>query len=101
MVPTLLETAAREATMMGDLKDPRLIYLKGFLFLVAGVLSASAILIESPTLRTALLLGIAIWSFCRLYYFMFYVIEKYVDGNYRFAGIHSFLLYLLRERKNR
>ena len=85
---------------MGDLKDPRLIYLKGFLFLVTGILAASGILIESPTIRTAFLLGIAIWSFCRLYYFMFYVIEKYVDGQYRFAGIHSFLLYLLRERKN-
>lgn len=87
--------------MMGDIKDPGLIYLKGFLFLVTGILSAAAILIESPTLRTAFLLGIAIWSFCRLYYFIFYVIEKYVDGSYRFAGIHSFLLYLLRERKKR
>jgi hypothetical protein len=84
---------------MGDLKDPRLIYLKGFLFLVTGILSASLILIENPSIRTAFLLGIAIWSFCRLYYFMFYVIEKYVDGGYRFAGIHSFLLYLLRKRR--
>jgi hypothetical protein len=86
---------------MGDLKDPRLIYFKGFLFLVAGSLSAAAILLESPRLRTAFLLGIAIWSFCRLYYFMFYVIEKYVDGSYRFAGLHSFLFYLIRERKKR
>lgn len=86
---------------MGDLKDPRLIYLKGFLFLVCGVLSAALILVESPTVRTALLLGIAIWSFCRLYYFLFYVIEKYVDSGYRFAGIGSFLLYLMRNRRNR
>jgi hypothetical protein len=84
---------------MGDLKHPGLIYLKGFLFLVAGLLAAGAILIESPTLRTAALLGTAIWSFCRLYYFMFYVIEKYVDGSYRFAGIYSFLVYLLRKRR--
>ncbi len=87
--------------MWGDLKDPRLIYLKGFLFLVCGVLAGSAILVESPRLRTALLLGIAIWSFCRLYYFMFYVIEQYVDPSYRFAGIHSFLFYLLRKWKGR
>lgn len=83
-----------------DLTSKRLIYLKGFLFLVAGLLSAATILLESPTVRTGLLLGIAVWSFCRLYYFMFYVIEKYVDGSYRFAGIHSFLLYLLGQRKN-
>src|SRR5438552_4099630 len=70
---------------MGDLKDARLIYFKGFLFLVSGCLAGAGLLIESPTVRTAFLLGIAIWSFCRLYYFMFYVIEKYVDGSYRFA----------------
>ena len=83
----------------GDLKSARLIYLKGLLFLITGTLAAMTILIESPTLQTAFLLGIAIWSFCRLYYFMFYVIEKYVDGNYKFAGITSFLIYLLNKRK--
>jgi hypothetical protein len=84
---------------MGDLRSPGLIYLKGFLFLVSGLLSAGLILLDSPRVRTAFLLGIAIWSFCRLYYFMFYVIEKYVDGRYRFSGIHSFLLYLIRKAK--
>lgn len=84
-----------------DLKSAKLIYLKGFLFLVLGGLAAAGVLAESPTVRTAFLLGIAIWSFCRFYYFLFYVIEKYVDGDYKFAGIHSFLLYLLRARKNK
>jgi hypothetical protein len=83
----------------GDLKNPKLIYLKGFLFLVTGTLSAASILIENSTVQTAFLLAIAIWSFCRLYYFMFYVIEKYVDDNYRFAGISSFILYLISRRK--
>lgn len=85
---------------MGDLKDARLIYLKGFLFLFAGFLAATGILLESLTLRTAFLLFIAIWSFCRFYYFLFYVIEKYVDGNYRFAGLHSFLIYLLHKKRS-
>jgi hypothetical protein len=85
--------------MLGDLKSPRLIYFKGFLFLVAGTLSAGSILLENATIRTAFLLGTAIWSFCRLYYFMVYVIEKYVDENYRFAGIYSFLVYIIRKRK--
>ena len=86
---------------MGDLKDPRLMYLKGLLFLVAGVLAAGALLAQVPTLQTAFLIVIAIWSFCRLYYFMFYVIEKYVDGEFKFAGIGSFLLYLVRRKGNR
>ena len=83
-----------------DLKSAKLIYLEGFLFLIAGILAATSILLENPTVHTALLLGVAIWSFCRLYYFMFYVIEKYVDGSYKFAGIYSFLLYLIRTRKH-
>ncbi len=69
------------------------------MFLVAGVLSAAALLLKNPTARTALLLGITIWSFCRLYYFMFYVIEKYVDESYRFDGIYAFLMYLLRKKR--
>ncbi len=82
-----------------DLKSARLIYLKGFLFLVIGLLCVAGLLIQNPTLQNALLIGLAIWSFCRFYYFQFYVIEKYVDGNFRFAGVWSFLIYLWRKRK--
>lgn len=82
---------------MGDLKSAKLMYLKAFLFLVAGTAAAAGLLAQSPDLRTALLLAIAIWSFCRLYYFMFYVVEKYIDPSFRFASITAFLLYLLRQ----
>ena len=44
-----------------------------------------------------MLLGVAIWSFCRFYYFAFYVIEKYVDSSYRFAGLSSVVRYLIVE----
>lgn len=84
----------------GDLTNPALMYLKASLFLVAGSAAAGTILFEHPSLRTALLLGIAVWAFCRLYYFMFYVVERYIDPGFRFAGIGSFLLYL-RRRRNR
>ncbi len=84
---------------MGDLTDPRLMYLKAFLFLIAGTVAVAALFFQSPTWQTAFLLFVGVWSFCRLYYFMFYVIEKYVDGQYRFDGIPSFLLYLWRKKK--
>lgn len=84
---------------MGDLTNPKVIKLKGALFLVAGILASVLLLIDSPNLRTAALLGIAIWSFCRFYYFAFYVIEHYVDPGYRFAGLGSFLGYCWRRRK--
>ncbi len=84
---------------MGDLKDTRLIVLKGFLFLLAGAVAAGVLLGENWTIRTAFLLGVAIWSFCRFYYFAFYVIEKYMDGDYKFAGLGSFFLYWLKRRR--
>ncbi len=84
---------------MTDLKSPSAIYFKGFLFLVAGIVAAGLILAEAPTLRMAALLAIAIWSFCRAYYFAFYVIEHYVDPGHKFAGLGSFALYLLRGRR--
>ncbi|WP_309697602.1 hypothetical protein [Armatimonas sp.] len=83
---------------MGDLKDPRLMYLKAALFLVAGCASLTGILVEFPSVRVAALLGIGIWSFCRLYYFAFYVIEKYIDPSYKFAGLGSFVAYLFRKK---
>jgi hypothetical protein len=47
-----------------------------------------------------MLLGLAIWCSARFYYFAFYVIEHYVDGQYRFAGLWSFACYVLsRSRK--
>jgi uncharacterized RDD family membrane protein YckC len=84
---------------MGDLTNPKVIKLKGVLFLVAGILASVLLLIDTPTLRTAALLIIAIWSFCRFYYFAFYVIEHYVDPGYRFAGLGSFLRYCWQRRK--
>jgi hypothetical protein len=82
--------------MMGDLKSAKLIYIKAGLFLLSGLLSAALLIAERPTLKVALLLAISVWCFARLYYFMFYVIEHYVDPGYRFAGIVDFLKYLVR-----
>jgi hypothetical protein len=84
---------------MGDITNPKLIYVKGFLFLFGGLLASAGLLLEYPTLRVAFLLGTAIWCFARFYYFAFYVIEHYVDSTYRFAGLTSFALYLFKRRR--
>jgi hypothetical protein len=83
---------------MTNLKSPTAIYLKGILFLIAGLTAGGLIIAEAPTLRVAVLLAIAVWSFCRAYYFAFYVIEHYVDPGYKFAGLWSFAMYLLRSQ---
>jgi hypothetical protein len=84
---------------MADITNPKLIYLKGFLFLFAGLLASALLVLKYPTLEVALLLGVAVWCFARFYYFAFYVIEHYVDPGYRFAGLWDFVRYLRRRRK--
>jgi len=84
---------------MTDLKSPTAIYLKGFLFLLTGCVAGGLLLLEAPSLKVAALLAIAVWSFCRFYYFAFYVIEHYVDPGYKFAGLGSFAMYLLRGQR--
>src|SRR5438105_15517593 len=84
---------------MADLTNPKLIYIKGFLFLLGGVLASVLLLLELPTLKVAFLLTVAVWCFARFYYFAFYVIEHYVDADYRFAGLGSFVRYLCRSRQ--
>ena len=83
---------------MSDLKSPRVIKLKGFLFLLMGILASLLLIVETPTLRQVALLSIAVWSFCRFYYFAFYVIEHYVDPGYKFSGLVSFARYMIRRR---
>ncbi len=79
---------------MKDLTDPRWIKFKGILFLVVGLLAAALLFLEAPTLKVAVLLSIAIWCFCRAYYFAFYVIGKYVDPTFRFSGLWSAVRHL-------
>lgn len=84
---------------MKDLSNPFWIKLKGLLFLFIGIAAFVLLFLDSPTLRTAVLLAMAIWSFCRAYYFAFYVIEKYVDPTYKFSGLISFARYLFQRRR--
>jgi hypothetical protein len=84
---------------MKDIHDHRLLYAKGFLFLLGGLLAAGLLLAETPSWKVALLLAIAVWCFARAYYFAFYVIEHYIDPGYKFAGLTDFLRYLFRRRK--
>jgi hypothetical protein len=69
-------------------------WVKVVLFLAIGVLASALLLLELPEWRTLLLLGLAIWAFCRAYYFAFYVLERYLDPSFRFSGLFSVARYL-------
>lgn len=83
---------------MRDLKSATWIKIKGLLFLLLGLGAATLLLLENASVRTAVLLAIVIWSFCRAYYFAFYVLEHYVDSSYKFSGLWSCVRYLLKRR---
>jgi len=83
---------------MKDLTSATWIKVKGILFLLLGIASATLLVLEHPSWKVVLFLPITIWCFCRFYYFAFYVIEKYVDSSYKFSGLRSFVTYLMRDR---
>ena len=83
---------------MADLQRPWLMYLKAALMLLAGVIAFGVVLLEHPSVRVALLLAVGAWGFCRAYYFAFYVIQHYIDPQFRYAGLWSFVRHWLRRR---
>jgi hypothetical protein len=80
-----------------DLKSPRLIHAKGFLFLVLGVLGATGLFLESPHFKTVVLLSVCVWAFCRFYYYLFYVLERYLGKATPYAGVLDALLFILKK----
>jgi hypothetical protein len=78
-----------------DLKNPRLIKLKGALFLFLTVLASALLLMRTPEISSVFLLVIALWAACRAYYFAFYVLHHYVDASFNYSGIGSLIRYLL------
>ena len=88
-------------TPMRDLQSMKAMWLKGWLFLLIGVMSAALLLIEHWSWRTAALLVLCVWGFCRAYYFAFYVIERWADPGFKFSGLGHFLCYAWRRMRNR
>ena len=84
---------------MKDLTNAFWIKLKGLLFLLIGIAAGVLVFLDDPKWQTAVLLALMVWSFCRFYYFAFYVIEKYVDPGYKFSGLISFARYLLQRKR--
>jgi len=85
--------------LSSDLKSPWLIHTKGVLFLVAGLMAAGLVLVEAPTLKVTGLLAVTVWAFCRFYYYLFYVLERYLGRGKPFSGILDALGSLFRSRR--
>jgi hypothetical protein len=83
--------------LRSDITHPRLLVAKGVLFLALGLLATAGLALASvaalppgpgPVLGLHI---IAVWAFCRAYYFAFYVLDRYIDhsqpGPERYAGL--------------
>lgn len=82
-----------------DITSPRLLKLKGALFILLGLLAASLLLFPNFSWRDLVLLSLSIWAFCRAYYFCFYVLEHYADPTFRYAGLSHLIRHLLRKKQ--
>ncbi len=83
---------------MTDITNPKWLWAKGALFLGLGLAASMLLVMETASVKVTALLAVSVWAFCRFYYFAFYVMEHYVDHTYRFSGLTSVLLYILRKR---
>lgn len=83
-----------------DIKNPWFIHAKGILFVVLGLLAAFLLIIQEPTIKTVVLVAAGIWSFCRFYYYLFYVLDRYLGRENRFSGILDAPRFLLISRKS-
>ena len=86
---------------MTDITNPKLLWTKGVLFLLLALAASALLLLEAPSAKVAVLLAVAVWAFCRAYYFAFYVIERYADPGFRYSGLASLLRYVVRGRTPR
>ena len=85
----------------GDLKSGTLIVFKGFLFLCIIMIAGGLLFGRQPSARSMILLILLVWASARFYYFVFYVLEKYVDPSLRYAGIINLLAVLVRCGRSR
>ena len=80
---------------MADIQSKRLIVIKGLLFILTTAASGTAIVVNTPSLTVAALVLILIWASARSYYFLFYVIERYVDPELKYTGLVDLIRTLL------
>ena len=80
---------------MANIESPFWLWIKGGLFVAIGCLCLVFVAMVTQSVQLVAVCCLAIWAFCRAYYFAFYVIENYIDPKFRFAGLLSVLGYFV------
>ena len=69
------------------------------MFLGISTLAAGLLMVELPSMKVAVLVTLLVWASCRFYYFLFYVLERYVDQTMKYAGIWDLMMGMRRRRR--
>ncbi len=85
---------------MGDLTSRGWIVAKGCLFLVIVMMSAAGVIIHEDRWYRFGLLVLCLWAACRFYYFLFYVLERYVGVEGRYTGLVDLASRLWKKRRS-
>ena len=86
---------------MKDINKVWLLYIKAFLLFLTGFISSILLVVLNFNVKTIVLLLLAIWGFCRAYYFAFYVIQHYIDPTFRYSGLIDFAKYKMKRRNKK
>ncbi len=78
------------------------ILLKFVLFLIISIFGLGLMLILNEfDVFFIIILAATIWSCSRIYYFLFYIIHKFFDPQYKFSSLFHFILYLINRSKKK
>ena len=84
---------------MGDLTSRRWIVAKGLMFALIVAMSGFGLIVDEDPWRRAVLLPVCLWAACRWYYFLFYVLEKYVGVEGRYTSLMDLCQRLWQRRR--
>lgn len=79
-----------------DLKNSLWIHFKGILLASIGIIAGLLLVMQTPTWKTFFLYAAGTWGFCRFYYYLFHVLERYLGGS-RYTGILDQIRHLIRK----
>lgn len=82
---------------MKYLTNKKWIILKGLIFLFFSVIAFLVLLLHQFDPLTLFFLILLVWSSCRFYYFLFYVLENFVDSDFKYSGLFSLLCHLTQK----
>ena len=81
-----------------NLTHPWLLGLKAALFVTVALISGAQVWLDAPSAGNAALLFVSGVACARAYYFLFYVLEHWVDASLRYNGLWPLLSQIHRQR---